>query len=787
MLKQERDALREENKRLREQVAALGGVQTGEQEGGLTAETMCPPRTIMGEPNIAYYRYMYDMYSEKIIAAIQKGDKLPTGLKDVSQFLEDGAKMAGFDRRAIEDRRTDEEKVFDFASALATGQAEEALALGDEVLDKLEEMMHRAVELCKDVIADKTNDQKRRDDARVVHNQLNAEGKAWSSRLQRVRRLREMARNPLAKIDGYDEFAIEASHPLRFMLYVNRSNITYFRNLPDRVFKIGRHHAAMAVGLWEARKGVEWTPDGPVRDRIRYMGFVGIMPPGHGKTEMMNNYMIYEVNKDPRTQGLLLHCLGPEASKNLTYICHAFQMDNDAGRRNLSLFPDREAEKSTAHEMRLIQEYRMKSPTLVAHGVGDSALGINTNIQLKDDVVPKSDRDKPTDRKKRSATIAGTWSTRQRGTDTFDIWVGTIWHEDDALARKLKESEKYRKTNGREGIPYVSVVQRVEGKAPDFVSLWPEVYPREELLRRYYEMRDLVIWSANYEANPIAEGARIVEKLRFYNPDSDEHRDFLRGAEIHASIDPAATNRETSDKASLVIIAVGLLTYECMRGGIRVIETEKRARIIDAYEFHANQRECAAALAAYVDMARRADLGIDYVHVETQSGYEAMYDYLVNEFGIPEAYVRAHRPGRRSKGERLKLVSHLVDHGPSHKGFPGASLEFPGRVIEALQSQVSPVLKAGPDDKYDWLYRQFLNFGATPDDHALDAVVYVLMDIAADLDVGRGPVSEAVEEVTTNAKAGDPRVEKMLRMILRAPSTMDSPTEDLEFHQCCLN
>lgn len=770
------------NKKLIDMGVPAGKVDptTGEDFGGWLGTHGLPAPMVDGKPNVAYYRAQLDILSEKIIEGLQPGAKLPANAQQLHRQIMDAAQLAGINPRSLADRRTDEDKLLDFAEQLMSAP-EAILDQQDETLDAIQTGMDRANELCRKYIDDTREDIRSKAEPwkiRQLAEKLEKQGKAWRSRIERVKLLREMARSPRPKISCYrdeDRAWWEAAHLLRFMLYVGRSNMASLKTPAARVFDIGEHHAKFSSDLWEAKEGIWYAPDGSLQwGKIPYRGFCGVMPPGHGKTEMANHAVALFINFEHREQILLLHANAEMAGDNKKYISYLFQPDNDAGLRNLSMFPAR-VDVDNATELRLKLETELKSPTLEAHGVDDKALGANSSIQVKDDVVPQTDRDRGPERERRARTLSTTWGSRQRGQHTFDIWVGTLWHYDDALMRMVEAARLHTRTDGREGICYRVSIQVTGGPKtePAFFPLWDAVYPAKELRKRYAEIRDPSLWAANYQANPIADELRVIKALRFYDPEDENHVEFMRGAEIHISLDPAATNREKSDKASLAVMAHGELVEWTGEGEFKHRFSESRIRIVDVVQFHASQHEGAAALAEY---AKRID--IDHAHVEVAAGFHASKEELENRYGIMD--VIPHSPGNKSKEIRLKNIAPMVDHSLAQFGLTGAVVEFPGKLNE--RGKV-----VADTDRWGWLYQQFLDFGVCSDDHALDAIVQVCKYLAPVVGVGQGRVSRAVRDNLFGKHAESQRMKPVLdRIFRREPANDGAEVEDYNF-QCSMN
>lgn len=420
-------------------------------------------------------------------------------------------------------------------------------------------------------------------------------------------------------------------------------------------------------------------------------------------SEFASHYLALEINLRPSTQALYIHAIADKAQEQKAHVARLFTKESAAGRRNTSIW-NHQLDKTDNNKtkMRLKLPERSKSPTVTSTGIMSAQLGADTNIQILDDIVPQSDVDQPTERDRRFKILSGTFGTRQRGQDTFRVVIGTFWHHDDALSRLWKigdTSDLYVRSRQKTGGPNTS---------PPFKPLWPEVFPAQELRRRFDEMNhNISLWSANYMGNPITEEARLIKTLAYFDPDSVEHMDFMAGARCYVTVDPTATNKEKADKAGLVYVAVGDVQTDYANDGNVTTGFMTKARIVDYKEIHVNQVELADTVAQY-SMARP----VHQVHVETRSGYHATADILQNKYNIEAV---RHDPGPKNKEQRLKACAGIIDN--SLQGLQ-ALVEFPG--VPHTDG------KLGPDEKHKPFYNQFLDFGYAPDDHCVDAVTQLL-------------------------------------------------------------
>lgn len=670
-----------------------------------------PPSKIGGKINPEHYRVRLAHINLVAEAAVKRGGSIPFNVESLTKMIEREASMAGLDATSISDARSEGDKIIAAVNRLLDeGDKDTIFEQTDDDIDLLIKEMERVVEgpdMCLHLIQDNQYTSE-------MIAEKKTRGKKWLNRLRRVRRLRDLARYPIPPDVNVDKkvspalyAAWEASHILRYMLYVGRSSTITRpteRGYQSHIYRFGRHHARFAVDTWEARTGTLFENHQIlIGGRQPYKGVILIAPPGHGKSEFASHYLALEINLRPGTQALYIHAIADKAQEQKAHVARLFTRESSAGRRNTSIW-NHQLDKTDNNKtkMRLKLAERSKSPTVTSTGIMSAQLGADTNIQILDDIVPQSDVDQPTERDRRFKILSGTFGTRQRGQDTFRVVIGTFWHHDDALSRLWKigdTSDLYVRSRQKTGGPNTS---------PPFKPLWPEVFPAQELRRRFDEMNhNISLWSANYMGNPITEEARLIKTLAYYDPDSMDHMDFMAGAQCYVTVDPTATNKEKADKAGLVYVAVGEVQTDYAKDGTVTTGFMTKARIVDYKEIHVNQVELADTVAQY-SMARP----VHQVHVETRSGYHATADILQNKYGIEAV---RHDPGPKNKEQRLKACAGIVDN--SLAGLQ-ALVEFPG--VPHTDG------KLGPDEKHKPFYNQFLDFGYAPDDHCVDAVTQLL-------------------------------------------------------------
>lgn len=692
------------------------------------------------------------------------------------------AEVHGLDIKHIQDGRSPEEKVADAVDGLLASPPS-LFELEDDQIDLLIGRMEEAQ--AKGLTYFQERCERLRAEGKVPPGPKVMAGSvsAWLTRLRKVKRLRTLAKEDIdPEIDPADAWArrvSEATGLVRYALFVLRSDID--EKGDGGILTIGHHFVKMAVDLWEAENRIQWTEFGPHRagERIGFMlvnageavaagapydGAMLLYPPRHTKTTCLRAYCGRRIGKNPRTQGAYIHARDKEAESFLKNVAALFDRKTATGRRHLSLYPAILAPTdNNAGAIRVLCEDPPKNPNLIAGAIWGSALGNNLDFLIGDDIVPQEDQTQPTERERRKAKFRGTWLTRLQGTDSFYIISGYPWHHQDIVWESYTLAQRGAATDGRHGLRLRVSKMPVGGPrtSPPFKSIWPEMYPPHALRKRYRAINDPAIWSANYMLNPITDDMRIVKKVRMYDPEEDAdaaiaHANFLRTAEMHLSVDPAATARPKSDYAGLVLIAVGDISLDHIDAEGREFSVrETVARILAVEEFHATQIELVDHVAQIASSRK-----IDRVHVETVSGFKAVPEMLLSIHGIGS--VTEHSTQAKNKEQRLKAVASMLEDGS-----PGlrAKVEFPGTRDGKEIVPTDPGVKK--------LIDYVVSFRVTSGHHSLDALTQVCKEIAPYVGVGEGAVSREVARKQHGAS--NSRLRQMLEQMRAKQRQANAP------------
>lgn len=691
-----------------------------------------PPRDINGEPNPAYYRAAYAAVFDLTFNAVRAGASIPWNADSVMKMIDREAEAAGFDATSIKDKRSEGEKIADAVTRLCD-EPSAIWELEDNVALALEKQMDNADQKSLEYMRGRTQSPK-----------------VWRDRLARVRRLRERAKTPtsprLARnlltlksrpipYHPSDEelapCAIEAAWPLRVMVYCGRTNIAdRLKGAPaDAVYDISHHHCKAACDDWEAVNGVAYrmVPGFSLRKVVRgvidYKGVILVMPFGHGKTDLGRFLEACTFVKNPKTQLGLNHAASEKAQETLAYLASLFSRGTPIGRRFVSLF-GLETEQANAKGFRLKMPDRLKSPSAWAAGVKSKVLGGNTSEQWWDDPVPMSDAEQETERKRTFQLLNGQWTSRQRAVKWFTRITATLWHNDDAISALIKLA--------RDGkIKFRVSIQRCGGPKtnPPFQSLWPNVMPSSELKARYQQMRNPSLYSAAYMSDPRSDSSRIVKKLRLYDPLLEEHKRFLANSVKYLSLDPSATVGRKSDLAGVLYAGFGSVHVSRVEDDQPVHSAEQRIRVFTCDSISATQSD----LVNYTTNLCLYQT-VDYVAVESRSGFIGTCEMFENQFGITPIRLD---PKNRDKGERLRAAAPAIENANADLGFH-AVVEFPGVRTGKLLHDGTPELAIDP--RVQLLAEEILDFGVCATNHEVDTLSQLVIYLSPELGIGTGGI-----------------------------------------------
>lgn len=698
--------------------------------------------------------------------------------------LETYAKLCGVDPKKVGDTRDPGDKALDAATQVISLGGGEMLGLLEDELDAIEEGMERCRTLGPKEIEALNQMARGASRGRILgghdpNAEQDADPKAWAEAadrwidcLRRIRFLRRLAKDPdLNGIAGWTPVVAKGTHLLRFMLYVGRSDMPA-DSPAGKVFKIGRPQVKMSMALHLSREGYAMI-DGvgllapgdrnPISNTIfpglKYDGVVIIAPPRHGKSDILKHRRVMRLNTDPTRQSAYLTASDDMGDIMLKAVKQYFLKNTAQGRRNLSLYPMELADyDNNANSLRIRCDNPPRQPQLIGHGIYTKRQGINLDELDVDDPVNSDDRTSPTERERRKTAFRGTWLTRLQGEHPFVVYAGYPHHHDDLLWETKKRAEMGARTAGAQGTIMWVCCQPVGGPNtnPKFKPIWPEMYDAKWLEAKFRSMNDPVMWSANYMGQPITESERLVQKLRLYDSESEEHQEFLQSSLFYVGADPAAKGDGTGDPAGLVIGAEGdCVTYHDGPMG-RIGRAETQLRIVFEDEFQATQNELNNHLLNLG--AANGRIAMAYIEEVTGLG-SAMVEVLRDIHGVSAIegvpLGRGGGKGSAGKGTRLKAIAGLLEN--SSPDLPARVL-FPGVwKVDPETGERSLVLHPSMERLANYI----LNFAVTSGHHSLDALTMLVRKRMPYLTQGEGQFSAEAKQV----RQGDERINRMFERV----------------------
>lgn len=724
-----------------------------------------PPDTIDGKANPEYYRIL--VKRQVLIQEEHSRQGLPyIGLDPALKGIERMCEYHGLDFKSIADARTDAQIAEDTMRLIIETPGSVWSAL-DREIDVLWDFFHDAADQGREAIL-KRQDEAREEGCKKALTPeevrlLRQEGKAWISRLTKIRRLREMARKPSwTTNDKLQTLAEEATHTLRFMAYVGRTSIkdrgnrgTQMYCLSPRRMKFGKwdvgHHIWMSLAYWEARNGVYFYATGVQKNVCPYEGVMCVLPPGMGKTDVGVHERALAICLNPMMMTAMIHSKSDMAERMMTLLTGTMSPNTDAGQRLRALFPNTPnfRKKPIASGFDLDVNITRKSPTATAAGVGERASGSDLDELYIDDPVDQKEAKEETSRKTTHERIHGTWMTRMRGKRRFWVWNTTLWHDDDTSSRMIKLLT-------RKKVWFVLYIDGAGGKEHDFCPVWEDSGWTASRYKAEYEKnpRD---YMTIFGCDPTNETLSIVRKLALYAPTrpnglaNEQHDRFLSGCRRYMSIDPAATAKKTSDASGVVYAGLGEVERKTATGAS---ESWRRIRILGA----AKKRTAPTEVMDFVASFHRGGNRIDCVLIETVGGMAMFADQMEQRYPeLPIQKITPRLPGQglASKEARLKHCQMMLDDSLAGQGIK-AVVEWPGvwkrGTAETCDKHPMAAVVVEPerllcgecgheinrlvlDDGMDWLAEEVLKFGHA-EDNGLDALTQLCIHLWNDVQIG---------------------------------------------------
>lgn len=252
------------------------------------------------------------------------------------------------------------------------------------------------------------------------------------------------------------------------------------------------------------------------------------LPPRHGKTSLVQHAFAWWLDRSPADT-----CAYASYSDTQSWskIGAAHSLCLAAGVQ--------QGDRATMAEWRTAQ-----GGGILAAGAGGGLTGQGVSgIMVVDDPFKNSEE--------ASSTVirdkVGDWfdsvpMTRTEGCSFFVIH--TRWHEDDLIGR-LEKLGEFKIIN----LPAIAdpgdPLGRIEGAA-----LWPDRFGLDFLNAQ--KKRNAYVFASLYQGRPVARGSRLFGVPHYFDPKTVD----LTGCEIVIVIDPAGTEKTSSDYSAILVLAV---------------------------------------------------------------------------------------------------------------------------------------------------------------------------------------------------------------------------------------
>ncbi len=308
-------------------------------------------------------------------------------------------------------------------------------------------------------------------------------------------------------------------------------------------------------------------------------------PPRHGKTLLLQNFVIWYLQRHP--------------TNTIAYIMHTQALANKKASEMRDL-----AKKAG---LRLRNDSRAKSRWGLlegggfdAMGVGQSPIGMGFNWIIVDDPIRnREDAESATIRDKVFEAFKADILSRLEPKGNVLV-THQRWHEDDPIGRLVNgdgaEDGGHNWTNIN--LPAVSDEVAPDGSITK-KALWGERWPLEALDIVQSE-QGAYNWASQYLGQPRPKGGRLFgEPARYVAAD-------LQGARIVMTADPAATDKTSADHSVILVMA------------LKGIGAETKAYILDVWR---GQVQVPHFVQQLITMQKKWQCPI---HVEAVGGFKAI-------------------------------------------------------------------------------------------------------------------------------------------------------------------
>lgn len=500
-------------------------------------------------------------------------------------------------------------------------------------------------------------------------------------------------------------------HPLRYALYTLRSHLMSEDATPTLIE--APDHLVKTVMIIECAEhnAVEYGID----------GVLIVFPPRHGKTTIMQAKKALGICKHGHFCNAIIHHNQDHAIDRVQAVKDHFASDTDVGRRRRALYPHVSLDERKSKNKRDLNVFHRgkrlnieKEGNLKAYGVHSQATGVTIHKLDADDPSDQKEQAEEGTRNRTNAALAQTWVPRLTGRRKFMLYICTRWHPEDFVGVLLRLTK-----TGEMNLAYYSIA--CGGPDDGFTPIWPEAGYDSNFLKGAYGRLGPIMYACQYQNNPDAKESRKIKQLCCFDgaeldPDTRTapYKRFFadRETRFYLSVDPTGTSSKYSHKAGITGAAFGNLRGE---------DNIDRPQLLffRYWSVHEGQHGLAEIIAEYCG-DESLERQIDFILVETTSGFHATPEALEKVHGIPSTKVQRRPPGVGTKVSRLLKYAIHLEMGDAR---------FPGIWVTGERGE--QVLQIDP--AWTELAVQLLQAASASDDHLLDCVRQQLAEVSPEI------------------------------------------------------
>lgn len=386
-----------------------------------------------------------------------------------------------------------------------------------------------------------------------------------------------------------------------------------------------------------------------------------VMPRWHGKTEQTLSRVLWELGRNPSLRIKIVCATHDLAEKRVAKLKEMIVTNQSVREIFPNLLPDMSSWGKTKFTVK--RDVTLVDNSVEAYGVLSAATGGRCDLLVLDDITDlENSLRSGVKRIVIVETVDNKWMNLVHPVNSRVWWVGTPWHFDDAMQRKVAQPDSF------------SLLKFAINDQLD--PIWPEVWPRHALAKKKLDIGTMAFTRACH-CQPISGEEQVLrpEWFRFWTPD-----DLPKEMDYYYGVDPAFTEGSKSDDTGIVVAGVA-------DNRIYVLETINR-RGMTVNSITATLEQLAAKFPPFT------------VAVETNSGGELIYRSLVEHTMLPLTRIKT----VKDKYSRFVGMAKHFENGRVY-------LRANGRGVHASQQT---------------LYDQLIQFPSADHDDLGDALEFVI-------------------------------------------------------------